>query len=377
VEYKPSRDILKAVRELKTLSPTKICAWIRENRTEKDAFGKRRQVDRSPQSISHWFERNPKVYEALKLELQEQELPQRAISENIFENGVFYEIPCIKQWVKELTVRGAKPAIIKSWVNFIKRICKGNLRMKGGIQNIEAWGLKHPKRLNLEDAKNFIYELKKRKIRSREWRLTLRSFLTSKGIVVKSTDISGELEQDAGQYADLYVSKEKLGEIFAWLKDMNYEAYVISLSAYKWGSRLTATLNAHSKFINREEHKITLLEKASRGKDKRRIIKHIPPDLWELIKDRKGKLFHIEASELNFLLRSAYSKIIPEINERIPMPFHFWRHMFAQHMLRANKWNYSIVAKLGGWTTEALERYYGKMNFETALELGKDALANL
>jgi len=34
--------------------------------------------------------------------------------------------------------------------------------------------------------------------------------------------------------------------------------------------------------------------------------------------------------------------------------------MFAQHMLRATDWNYTIVAKLGGWTEEALRRSYGE-----------------
>lgn len=377
MRYKPSRDIPKAVGELKTLSPTKIVEWVREHRKEKDAFGKYKQVDRSPQSVSHWFERNPEAYKGLKQELQDSELPKRAISEAIFENGVFYEVPCIASWVRDLTNRGAKPSVIKRWVNMIKRVCKGNLRLKPFEENIEKWGLKHPKMLSLEDAKNFIYEVKKHGVRSREWRLALRSFLASKNIVVKPTDISGALEADAGKYADLYVSKEKLTMILNWLKNMNYEAYLASLFAFKTGCRLTASLEAHSKYINCEEHKISVFEKATNGKGKRKIIKYIPSDLWELIKDLNGRLFHIGAMELNNLLRRAYKEVIPKVEERIEMPFHFWRHMFAQHMLRAKEWNYTIVAKLGGWSTQALERYYGKMNVETAFNLGKQSIENL
>lgn len=65
--------------------------------------------------------------------------------------------------------------------------------------------------------------------------------------------------------------------------------------------------------------------------------------------------------KLNAILREVYEIVIPEINAELEMPFHFWRHMFAQYMLRATKWNTALVAKWGGWTTEALERYYGKM----------------
>jgi len=58
----------------------------------------------------------------------------------------------------------------------------------------------------------------------------------------------------------------------------------------------------------------------------------------------------------------------------IPMPFHFFRHQFAQHGLRATGWNTSLIAKLGGWTVGTLERYYGKMDEQTAFEEAKKFL---
>jgi integrase len=57
-----------------------------------------------------------------------------------------------------------------------------------------------------------------------------------------------------------------------------------------------------------------------------------------------------------------------DLMEEIPMPFHFWRHQFAQHMLRKTDWNYALVAGLGHWTVETLERYYGKMDRKTRME---------
>jgi len=46
----------------------------------------------------------------------------------------------------------------------------------------------------------------------------------------------------------------------------------------------------------------------------------------------------------------------------IPMPFQFWRHQFAQHMLRATDWNYALVASFGDWKVQTLEDYYGAMD---------------
>ena len=76
-------------------------------------------------------------------------------------------------------------------------------------------------------------------------------------------------------------------------------------------------------------------------------------------------------------LRSAYNEIIPELADDIPRPFHFWRHQFAQHMLRVTDWNYGLVARLGDWTVETLEGYYGKMDRKTALESGRKHLVNI
>ena len=212
---------------------------------------------------------------------------------------------------------------------------------------------------SLDDAKEFIFQLREHGYRTREWRLALRSFLASKGIVVKSTDISGELEEDAGKYAHLFVEKPKIYVLLSYIKARNYDAYLACKFAYTTASRLTATLTATTEWINYAEKTIIVFEKAKRRKAKRSLSKHIREDLWielGLHAGKKGSLFNIEATELNALLREAYDAIIPQLSKNIPMPFHFWRHMFAQHMLRASSWNTQLVASLGGWTTEALEK---------------------
>jgi len=365
MKYKPSRDLPEFALQHKTLSPSKLVDIVLMKRNEK----------RTPESITMWFNRNPDLYEKLSKNIISN-LPTEKdeVEKSIFENGAFQELISVKKWIQDLTLRGAKQRKIKSWVRYLKRVCQGNIRKD---EYIEDWSLKHPDRLTIQDAKDFIFTVKKHGYPSREWRLALRNFLKSKNIVVKSEDISGELEEDAGKYADIFIPKEKIHEIFEWLKARNYEAYLASKFGYKTASRITATLNAHTSHINHEERTITVFEKSIKGKKKRKVTKLLTEDLYEEM-PKQGKLFSISARELNKLLREAYKEIIPELEPRIPMPFHFIaRHMFAQHMLRASNWNYGLVASLGGWSMEALRRYYGMPPKEVVKKFGFKTLPKL
>lgn len=360
-KYHPEKDLPDFARENKTLSPSKL-AEIVLNRRNKEI---------TPESVTMWFKRHPEEYDQLSKELV-QGLPtvKQAVDLSIYENGNFKELPSIKNWVKELTNRNAKPETVNSFVSYIKRVCKGEVQQ--GVL-IENWSFKHPDRLSMQDAKDFLFEVKKHGLKSRGYRLALRNFLTSKDMVVKSHEISGELEEDAGQYADMFVSKEKLYQILEWVKARNLKAYLACKFAYKTASRLTATLEADAQYYNSEEHTLTVFEKAVMRKAKKRVVKMIPCDLWDEL-PKEGRLFDIAEDELNGLLRQAYKEIIPEMADRIPFPFHFWRHMFAQHMLRLTNWNYGLVARLGNWSVEALERYYGKIPHETVVEVGLKTL---
>lgn len=270
-----------------------------------------------------------------------------------------------------MRARGAKESSISNFVGAIMQVCKGELPHDNAI---EGWGLKHPDQLTLEDALTYISELQKRKLKTRRYRLALRNFLESKN-VKDWNEISGELEQD-GKYAHLYISKAKVYEIFDYLKKLDYYAYLASKFSFKTASRITATLTAEAKEINFVEHTITVYEKATLHKSKRLEEKVIPDDLWEEL-PKQGQLFSITEKKINILLRQAYKEVIPELADNIPMPFHFWRHQFAQHLLRETNWNYGLVARLGHWTVETLERYYGKMDRKTTLESGREHLSNI
>jgi hypothetical protein len=364
MKYKPDRDLVEFAREAKTLSPSKLATMVLN----------RRNKEISAESVTMWFKRHPEIYDELSKEIIEGcPTEKQAVDVGLFQNGAFREIPSVKSWIRDLTNKNAKPESITGFVNALKSICKGEVQQ--GVF-IEDWAWKHPDRLSLEDGKNFIFEAKKRGVKSRRWRLTLRNFLMSKGMVIKQSDISGELESDAGQYADLYVPLEKLHQILDWLKARNVEAYKACKFSFKSASRLTATLEADAQYMNSDEKTIKVFEKSVMHRGKKEVFKVIPSDLWDEL-PKQGKLFNITEDDLNELLRQAYKEIIPEIAERIPMPFHFWRHMFAQHVLRLTNWNYGLVGELGNWNPDTLKKYYGKIPHDVIVKVGHEVLPQL
>jgi hypothetical protein len=365
MKYTPSRDIPLAVRELKDISPSKIVKWILIHRNEK----------RTSESVTMWFKDHPEVFEELKKEILEgAPTEKQAVDQGLFENGAFREIASVKSWIRDLTNNNANSNSINKFVRALKRICKGEVK-EGEV--IEDWAWKHPDRLTLEDAKEFVFQVKKRGIRSREWRLTLRNFLMSKGQIIKSSDISGKLEEDAGKYNTLKIEPEKREAVFRFLNERNREAYLISKFGYETATRLTAALEADSQFFDHDDKAIWVFEKASKGRSKKKVKKYLTNSLYEAIKDRKGKIFQIEESDLNKVLREAYAAIIPELNNIIPMPFHFWRHCFAQDMLHSSHWNYALVAKIGNWSVEALTKYYGSPDENDIRAFVKETLPKL
>jgi integrase len=332
-----------------------------------------------------WFKRNPIIRKELKNEVKEEELSKEVISETLFDNGTFRELPCIEQWILELRGRNAKENTINAFVNYIKFVCTGRLpqtreqvRRKEQIRYIENWGLKHPKMLTIEDCLRYNSEMKENGYKGRNPRLAMRNFLESRG-KKGYKKLSGAIDQ-AGKYAHVYATSQQMKAIFAWLESGNREVHDASYFAFKTACRLGATLEAHAKFIDKERHTIWVFEKATNGKGKRKQRKFIPPDLWKLLKPRMekgGRLFNITKRELNGLLRACYEEVIPKLADDIPMPFHFFRHQFAQHGLRATGWNYGLIAKLGHWTVGTLYRYYGKMDEETAFKEGEKFLSKM
>jgi len=199
-------------------------------------------------------------------------------------------------------------------------------------------------------------------------RIPLRNFLESRGIPV-GKKISGAKGEGFGKFADLFVEKSKLFDILTWIEGLNYEAFAVDAFMFKTGTRISATLELLIENIRIEGDYVeaTVFDKGRRSihKEGKKWKKYIPQSLWEILQkvigDRKeGKLFSLPITEMSRLNRAAYTKFIPKLNKKIPMPNHFWRHMFFQHMLRKTDWNYGACAALGGSTVASLEESYGK-----------------
>jgi integrase len=358
MKYKPKRDIPRFVRKYKTFSPSELREIILRERNKAV----------SPESISNWFRRHPDIKQELEKEIVEEEKPKEEVGASIFENGTFEELDTVKTWINEQYDRVVSPKRIKANVSALKRICQGRFRT-WGIDLVQEgfMSLQHPDRLQLDDFTRLERELRKRGKDTATIRLPARNFFTSKGIVVGSK-ISGSKSKGYGSFADLRVSKPVLKAMLDHLKQVDFQAYAVDLFMYKTATRITATLNALIENYRQDLQQITVKDKGRHKTPEKRVKrKYVDPQLGEVltqvIGERKvGKIFSIDSPTMGALNRQLIETYSPETLERYPnlMPNHFWRHMFAQHMLTATNWNYAVVANLGGWTIKALEESYGK-----------------
>ena len=363
--YKPRRDIPNAVRYLHTFSPTEIREWVL------DRFNK----SITPQSITMWLKRNPEIKKLLEKEIVKKELPIKEVRESVFKTGTFELFDSVDIWIRDMKRRKLRQRTIDANISALKRVCKGFFKLKGIDLRERGWSYKHPDRLTLENCIEFIDLMNEHypDVDLSSLRLAMRNFLDSKGVHV-GAKISGAKHISAGKYARLFVEKNVLDDILEEIVDIDYEAYVASNFMYQTGARISATLNARLEEIRveGEYREIRIYDKGRGSKYPKGHPwdKALPKDLFAEIKvitgfphERKvGKIFTIDAKKLREINREALEKFCPEVLEQYPslMVCHFWRHMFAQHMLRMTEWNYGIVASLGGWTVKALEESYGK-----------------
>lgn len=384
--YKPRRDIPMAVRTLKTFSPKEISQWVL-NRFNKKV---------TPESITMWFKRHPDVYEQLKKEITEEEKTKIEVEPSIFKNGTFEELESVKEWINQMKDRELDENVIRSRVNILKCACRGKFP-KWGIDLAEEglWAYKHPDRFDLEDARELIRILKDKGVDSHHVRMALRDFLRSKGVVVDGRIMGGK-HKNYGKYAQLYVERDKLEKMLTWIKEQNEEIYFVDLFMFKTGTRISATLGIHAVdiFPKNSHIEVYVYDKGRRSMYPKRTIRGIEREGKEWIKyvvDKELINFLLTRKQTNdYIFKVNYNDVC-RINKEAIKTFapeiltlygdidqnHFWRHMFAQHMLRATNWNYSVVAYLGGWTVQALQESYGMPTVEQLRQWGLNELPKL
>lgn len=366
--YKASKDLPDLVKKYRTNSPTELADIILSD------FNK----EVSPQSISNWLRRNPQVAENLENHVKDATLEDVEVDQSLFENGHFKALPsvanCLNQMRDRMVSEGSQAHVLRA----IRQICTGYFP-KHGIDLVSE-GLmtyKHPDRITIEDALFVIRQLQARDCGTHTLRLGARAFFRSRGIVVGAR-ISGAKERGFGKHADLFASMEDLLKILDLVREIDYQAFVVDLFMFKTGTRIKATLDAKLEDINEEEGMsyIRIKDKGRHSKGRSTWRKHLDTELMGHIRALVGArtygtiFVNIDGQKMSEINRQAMNEVIPQIAKGLYHPNHFWRHMFAQHMLRATDWNYRAVASLGGWTVSALEESYGKPPLEAVKQWG-------
>lgn len=391
MRYSPKRDIPLAVRDLHRkkapdpLSPTEIAKWV---------LRKRNKVIK-PEAVSMWFNRHSDVRKALEKEVIALEKPKIEVSPTLFKKEVFESLYSITEWAKIIRRTPHAPTYVPTMISTLALVLQGQLPRttdpktgKVGIDLVKEglWALKHPDRFDLEDALEFVDIIQaknvgiplERQIDITTTKSVMKSFLMSKGITVGKKIPIGK-SKGFGKLARLYVPIEKCREMIKWQLGKTLHGGTCSLFMWKTGTRLTATFNTRveqivSYAIDTERyHQITVYDKAKRSKHRegkpwdKYIDKELMSYMAKVIGNRKeGYIFFpqvprykVEKSMAN-LNRKCLDLFVPKLSAIIKKPNHFWRHMFAQHMLRQTGWKYPVVAHLGGWTIGALEESYGQ-----------------
>lgn len=340
----------------------------------RDIILKEYNVEMTPQNISMWLSRHPEILKDLKEKVVSEELPKAVVSESIFNNGTFEELRTVKEWLIQLDARELSRDYINAKINLLKNVCKGTMLGENLVEE-GLWCMKHPDRLDLKECMEFISIMRRKGKDTYYLKRDLKDFMQSKGEGVGKRIAVGK-PKGYGKYAKLFCEAETLNQMLQYMKNINFETYVIDEFMYKTGTRIGATLKAKIEKLEQvgDQAIITVYDKGRRSKYpkghpwEKRLDANLLYDLKQLIGQRThGKIFSMNYQEVAKLNRNAIEKFAPTILEQYPKlyPNHFWRHMFFQHILRKCNWNYTVAGALGGAVPQSVEESYGKPPEET------------
>jgi len=362
------------VRKHHTFSPSQLRSYILAEYNK----------DVTAEAITMYFKRHPEQEAQLRKEVTAEEVQTVEVTDNIFQNGTFQELPSIKKWnIEKATL--VSPVYQRENVNCIKRVCQGifyvrdRTTKKSVEMHVPNWTPKSPERLTLEQAQEFIAAVHNAHSGTKNYRIAVRDFFLSRDhITLKTTEVSGMMPP-IGRWKHVYVPRETLDKIFAYVKARNYVAYVADLTMFKTGARSTACLTEflHRK-LRQEEGVIAVTDKGFHRTGRQTYDKLITTDLlgelekcWSMNGD--NPFASLDEQALRELNKEAYRQYLTgdALDLGLAEPNHFWRHQFGQHMLRATKYNYTVVAELGSWSNEAmLKKVYGAPPLEMLRKAG-------
>lgn len=377
--------VLDMVRKHRTFSPTILRQHILAE------YNKNFSVA----AISLFFTRNPEAAAALKKEVTSEEVQQLEVSEALFQNGTFQELPSIRKWNIEkatLVSAGYQTANVQA----IKRICQGHFFLKDKTTKkftevkIQNWIPQTPERLTLEKCQEFVAAVHKAGSGTKQYRLAIRDFFLSRDSrTLKPTEMSGMMPP-IGKWKHVKVPREVLSKILDYVKARNYQFYVADFTMFKTGTRSTAALTEYLKSKVREEEGVKVIAVTDKGfhrTGRQTFDKILPEDLltdleacWTQYGNNPFE--GIKEQELRELNKEAYRALLTDnpmaLDLGLTEPNHFWRHMFGRKMLEATAYNYTAVAELGSWANEdMLKKVYGAPPKELLRKIGLDTIPKI
>lgn len=345
MKYQPERDLERAAIESKTVSPKELAKWV---------LSKRNKVI-TPEAITNYFRRNPEYKKRIDEKLNGIS-PNvfQAVDGSLFENGNFKDTSTVKQWLMDMAMRrrrgkGLHPEYLKTQVRILKQYC-------------EIYK-KHPDRFNFQDAQE-IFMLEEAKGKDTyHIRRVFKDFLKSRG-ETDYTKIGVGKPRGFGLYKDLVVEREPINNMLTWVGQQNFIAYTADLLMFHNGLRINAVLKAKI-----EDYRtvgkwglLTVVEKFREVKTFK-LVRKVAESIEMLIGERKSGLIFagLDKDAIGKINNEAINRFCPEIRQKYANihPNHFWRHMCAQHLLRATDRNSKAVAALMQCTEQSLNESYG------------------
>ena len=384
-KFRTKKDLPKLILREKTFSPKIL----------RNIILKEYNVEMTPQNINMWLSRHSEIVKDLKKKIEEEDAQHETIRFDIdywITKDFKSSIPIVQKWIDTMITR--KVSIepyggeVRKRVLALRKICMGlKGRGKKAIR-IMDWSL-HPLALTEDKAMQFIVELTRLGFNDKEARLAIRNFLKY-GKREEPAGISGD-KGESGKYAHLYIPKELAHKILNWIMEKDPLIGSFCWFLYKTATRADATKNIKLSHVKLEE-RITFVWDKGKKRKKQKWKKYMDDQLVYIMEPlmEKGILWNdIDLTKARELCWKAYEKFIPELvtrecfkcgNKYLPsetnngcpqcghkkfkadlvLPLHFWRHEYAQAMLRATGWNYDVTAKLGGWHPQTLRENYGE-----------------
>jgi len=342
MNYSPRRDIPDFARALETLSSSAICEMILN----------KRNVERTPESVTMWFKEHPDVKGQLEKEIVEG-LPteKQAVDGSIFQNGTFETIPVVKEWILYMNTRRHKgkslhPKYVQKQVWALRFLCKNYV--------------KHPARLTFHDAQEIFKDLEEQGKDSYQARTTLKDFLKSKGSP-EWEKIGVGKPRGFGKYKQLFLETPIVLSMLEWTKSENFEIYVVDEIMWHNGLRLNAVLKANIENFKSSEKwdYLTVTEKFREVKTFK-LVKEVGDLLRTVIGERKeGHIFKVTDEECAEVNRAALKRYVPELEPKIHMPNHMYRHFCAQELRKLTNNNSKACAALMQCSEQSFTESYG------------------